>query len=185
MNRMRTIAPLVILFVLAVAGTSYAQQASKVAVINSQKAFETSVEGKNAFSRLQSLDAKIKADLQKMDDAIRLLENRMNTGRLTMTNEALLALQADIDKKTTERKRYEEDQSREAQAQANAIMQKIRTEMVAIIENLAKERGLELVLDASAPQSGIVTANPAIDITDEIVKRYDATRAAAAPPAKK
>jgi len=180
---MRTIAPLVILFVLAVAGASYAQQLGKVAIINSQKAFETSIEGKNALGRLQSLDAKIKADLQKMDDSIRLLENRMNTGRLTMTNEALLALQADIDKKTTERKRYEEDQARDAQQLSTNLIQKIRLEMVAVIENLAKERGLELVLDAAT--SGVVTANPAIDITDEVVKRYDATKAAAAPPAKK
>jgi Skp family chaperone for outer membrane proteins len=118
-----------------------------------------------------------------MDDAIRLLDNRLNTGRLTMTNEALLAIQADIDKKTTERKRYEEDQTREAQSMSTNLIQKIRTEMVAVIEALAKERGLELVLDAQA--SGVVTANPTIDITDEVVRRYDQGKTAAVPPVKK
>lgn len=183
MNRFRTIAPLIILVILAVAGAAYAQQVTKVAIVNSQKAFETSLEGKKALAQLQSLDTKIKGDLQKMDDAIRLLENRLNTGRLTMTNEALLGLQADIDKKTTERKRYEEDQTREAQALSNNLIQKIRGEMVAVIEALAKERGLELVLDAGA--AGVVTANPTIDITDEVVKRYDASKASPAPPVKK
>jgi Skp family chaperone for outer membrane proteins len=183
MNRIRTIAPLVILFVLVIAGASYAQQVTKVAIINSQKAFETSIEGKKALSQLQDLDTRIKGNLQKQDDAIRLLENRMNTGRLTMTNEALMALQADIDKKTTERKRYEEDQAREAQALAGNLTQKIRGEMVAVIEALSKERGLELVLDGAT--SGVVTASPAIDITDEVVKRYDATKSAAVPPVKK
>jgi outer membrane protein len=183
MNRIRTIAPLVILFVLVIAGASYAQQVTKVAIINSQKAFETSVEGKKALGQLQDLDTKIKTNLQKMDDAIRLLENRLNTGRLTMTNEALLALQAEIDKKTTERKRYEEDQTRDAQQLSTSLIQKIRTEMVAVIEALAKERGLELVLDAAT--SGVVTANPTIDITDEIVRRYDQTKSAAVPPVKK
>jgi len=147
MNRIRTIAPLVILFVLVIAGASYAQQVTKVAIINSQKAFETSLEGKKALGQLQDLDSRIKTNLQKMDDAIRLLDNRLNTGRLTMTTEALMALQADIDKKTTERKRYEEDQARDAQALSTNLIQKIRTEMVAVIEILAKERGLELVLD--------------------------------------
>jgi Skp family chaperone for outer membrane proteins len=182
MNRIRTIAPLVILFVLVIAGASYAQQVTKVAIINSQKAFETSVEGKRALGQLQDLDTKIKTNLQKMDDAIRLLENRLNTGRLTMTNEALLALQADIDKKTTERKRYEEDQNRDAQQLSGTLIQKIRGEMVAVIEILAKERGLELVLDAAT--SGVVTASPTIDITDEVVRRYDQTKAAV-PPVKK
>jgi Skp family chaperone for outer membrane proteins len=185
MNRIRTIAPLAVLFILVAAGASYAQQAIKIAIINSQQAFATSIEGKKAMAQIQSLDTKIKSDIAKMEDAIRLLENRLNTGRLTMTNEALLALQADIDKKTTERKRYEEDQAREAQNLATNLTQKIREEMVAVIKTLANERGLELVLDAAT--SGVVTAAPAIDITDEIVKRYDATKTAAvpAPPVKK
>lgn len=182
MKKFRAIAPLVILAVLAVAGASYAQQASKIAIINSQKAFETSIEGKKALGQLQDLDTKIKADIQKLDDGIRLLENRMNTGRLTMTQEALLALQADIDKKTTERKRYEEDKTREAQALSTTLIQKIRVEMVTVIEGLAKERGLDLVLDAAT--SGVVTAAPTIDITDEVVSRYNQTKSAT-PPVKK
>jgi outer membrane protein len=182
MNRVRKIAPLVILFILAVAAASYAQQVSKIAIINSQRAFETSLEGKKALGQLQDREAKIKADIQKMDDAIRLLENRLNTGRLTMTNEALLALQADIEKKTTERKRYEEDQAREINQLSANLIQKIRVEMVSIIEALAKERGLELVLDTAT--SGVVTASPTIDITEEIVKRYDQSKPAT-PPAKK
>jgi Skp family chaperone for outer membrane proteins len=184
MDRLRKIAPLIILFVLVVAGASYAQQVTKIAIINSQKAFETSVEGKRALTQLQDLDSRIKTNLQKMDDAIRLLENRLNTGRLTMTNEALLGIQTDIDKKTTERKRYEEDQAREAQQLSANLIQKIRAEMVTIIENLAKERGLELVLDAIT--SGVVTASPTIDITDEVVRRYDQSKSATpAPPVKK
>ena len=182
MNRFRTIAPLIIFFVLAVAAAGYAQQASKIAVINSQMAFETSAEGKKALAQLTERDSKIKSDLQKMDDAIRLLENRMNTGRLTMTNEALMGLQGDIDKKTTERKRYEEDAARDAQQLSANLIQKIRVEMVAIIESLAKERGIELVLDTAT--SGVVTASQTIDITDEVVRRYDQSKAAV-PPVKK
>ncbi len=182
MKRIWTIAPLVILFILAATVASYAQQISKIAIINSQKAFETSAEGKKALTQLTDRENKIKSDLQKMDDAIRLLDNRLNTGRLTMTNEALIALQADIDKKTTERKRYEEDAARDAQQLSANLIQKIRVEMVTIIENLAKERGLELVLDTAT--SGVVTAAPTIDITDEVVRRYDQSRSAT-PPAKK
>ena len=182
MNRVRTIAPLVIVFILGVAGVSYAQQASKIAIINSQKAFETSVEGKKVLGQMQDRENKIKSDFQKLDDSIRLLENKLSTGRLTMTNEALLSIQADIDKKTTERKRYEEDATRDAQQFSTNLVQKIRSEMVMIIENLAKERGLELVLDVQ--QSGVVTFSPTIDITDEVIRRYDQSKAAI-PPVKK
>jgi outer membrane protein len=54
--------------------------------------------------------------------------------------------------------------------------------MVTVIEAFRKEQGYDLVLDLGT--SGVVTLNPAIEITDEIVRRYDATKAAA-PPAKK
>lgn len=182
MNRFRTLAPLVILFVLAVVGTTYAQQLSKVAIINSQKAFETCAEGKKALAQMQDRDTKIKNDIQKLDDAIRLLENKLSTGRLTMTNEALAGIQSDIEKKSTERKRYEEDATRDGQAFANNLINKIRGEMVVVIENLAKERGLDLVLDAMS--SGVVTASPTIDITDEVIRRYDQSKAAT-PPVKK
>jgi outer membrane protein len=182
MDRIRKIAPLIILSILVVAAASYAQQVTKIAIVNSQKAFETSSEGKKALAQLQDRDSKIKTDLQKMDDSLRLLENRMNTGRLTMTSEALLALQADIDKKTTERKRYEEDAARDAQQLSANLIQKIRIEMVAIIENLAKERGLELVLDTAT--SGVVTASNTIDITDEVVRRYDQSKTALTPVKK-
>lgn len=182
MNRIRTIAPLVIFFILVVAGASYAQQTTKIAIINSQKAFEISSEGKKAAGQLQERDTKIRADFQKQDDAIRLLENRLSTGRLTMTNEALAGIQADIEKKTTERKRYEEDASRDAQQFSANLIQKIRGEMVTIIENLAKERGFDLVLDLGT--SGVVTFNPTIDVTDEVVRRYDQSKTAT-PPVKK
>lgn len=181
MNRIRAIAPLVLLFALVFAGVSYAQQTGKIAIINSQRAFETSIEGKKALNQLQDREAKVKSDIQKLDDSLRLLENKLATGRLTMTAEALMSIQSDIEKKTTERKRYEEDATRDLQQISANLIQKIRLEMISIIENLAKERSIELVLDTAT--SGVITANPTIDITDEVVRRYDQSKAAA--PAKK
>ncbi len=182
MNRIRTITPLVILFILAVAAVGYAQQATKIAVINSQEAFQNCAEGKKALAQMQERENKIKSELQKQDDSIRLLENRLTTGRLTMTNEALMGIQADIERKTTERKRYEEDQTREGQQFANNLINRIRTEMIGVIEALAKEQGYDLVLDVI--QSGVVTSSPTIDITAEVIRRYDQSKVAA-PPVKK
>ena len=183
MKKARILIPLTIGLILLAAVASFAQQqAYKIGIINSAKAFETSSEGKKAYAQFQERDNKIKTDLQRQDDAIRALENRMTTGRLTMTQEALIATQADHDKKQTERKRYEEDATRDFQTFQQNVVQKIRNEMVTIIEALSKERGFDLVLDLAT--SGVVTFYPAIDITDEVVKRYDASKVSA-PPVKK
>jgi outer membrane protein len=181
MDRFKKTAPLVIVFVLALMGAAYAQQVTKIAVVNPQRAFEQCSEGKKAIAQFQANETKVKADIQKMDDALRLLENRMNTGRLTMTSDALIGLQADIDKKTTERKRYEEDAARDAQQLSANLIQKIRVEMVAVIEALAKEKGFDLVLDGAS--GAVLTAGPTIDITDEVIRRYDASKATTPAPA--
>lgn len=175
----------VIIAVLILAAAAFAQQAPsafKVAVVNSQQAFEQSAEGKRVAAQLQERDSKLKNDLQKMDDAIRALETRFNTQRLTLTQEAAMALQSDIDRKGTERKRYEEDQTRDIQQLSVNLIQRLRTEMVAVVEQIAKEKGFDLVLDLAA--SGVVSWNPTIDITTEVVRRYDASKATAAPTKK-
>ena len=182
MKKAKILIPLMISFMLILAVGSYAQQPTKMAIVNSMKAFEASVEGKKATQQMQERDTKVKGDIQKMDDAIRVMENRLSTGRLTMTQEALMSLQADIDKKTTERKRYEEDATRDFQQFQQNLIQRIRSEMVTIIQGLRKEKGYDLILDLAT--SGIVDFDPTIDITEEVVKRYDAVKAAV-PPVKK
>ena len=166
-------APLVILFVLGFVAAGFAQQL-KVGVVNSQNAFNASIEGKKAQVQLQDRDNKIKADLAKLDNEIKQLQTRLSTQQMTLTNEAIIQIQSDIDKKTTARKRMEEDAGRDMQQLQYTLIQRIRGEMVGIIESIAKERGYDLVLDLGA--SGIVFFNPMIDVTDEVIKRYDATK---------
>ncbi len=183
----RTIGTLLtIISVLGLTTVALAQQAPgqgpKIAIINASQAFETSAEGKKVLGLMQEREAKIKSDLQKYDDSLRALQNRMSTGRLTMTAEALQALQSDIDKKTTDRRRYEEDAARDAQSFSQNLVNRVREEMVTIIQALRKERGYDVVLDLGT--AGIVDYDEALDITAEVVRRYDASKAAA-PPVKK
>ncbi|MHB8095923.1 MAG: OmpH/Skp family outer membrane protein [Candidatus Aminicenantales bacterium] len=171
-------------FILAMAVfgsvAAFAQQATKIGVINSQGAFEASAEGKKAAAQISTRTAAIKTEMDRMDAEIKQLETRLNTQRLTLTAEAGLQIQSDVDRKTTARKRYEEDAAREIQQLQSTLVEKIRMDMIAVVTAYAKENGFDLILDANA---GVVFANPSIDITDAIVKKYDALPAT--PPIKK
>ncbi len=177
MNRVQKTLTIALCMVFALAVASYAQTSGKIAVVNSQKAFEMSIEGKKAATQMQERETKIRTDIQKLDDSLRALESKINTGRLTMTQEALRALQADYDKKTTERKRYEEDAGKDNQQFQYSIIARVRNEMITVIEQIRKEKNFDLVIDLNA--SGIITIDPTIDITDEVVRRYDAAKVAA------
>lgn len=162
--------------VLGLTVGAQAQQTIKTGVINSQQAFTASAEGKKAQAQLQDQENKVKSDLARLDAEIKALQTKLSTQRTTLSNEAALQIQSDLDRKMTARKRREEDGGREAQQLQISLIQRIRGEMVGVIEGLAKERGLDLILDLAA--SGIVFFNPTMDITDEVIRRYDAAMAA-------
>jgi Skp family chaperone for outer membrane proteins len=50
-----------------------------------------------------------------------------------------------------------------------------------VIQQIAVEKGLHMLLSTDA---GLVWAEPGLDLTLEIIKRFDAATAGAKPPAK-
>lgn len=163
---------------VAAASLSSAQTAPRLGVINSQEVLERSAEGKRVIARLQEKDKANQAALTKYDEDIRQLETKINTQRLTLSEEALYNMTADLQKKQTDRKRVAEDASRDFQDLQVKLFNKVQSELIPIIEALGKERGIELILDLA--KSGAVYFSPAIDMTEDVIKRYDASKAAPA-----
>lgn len=164
-----------LLFVTVLVSVGFAQQTLKVAVVNSQEVLEKSTEGKKVMAQLQSKDSKAQADIAKLDEDIRTLETRLNTQRLTLTQEAMMNMQADLDRKRTERTRFAEDQVREMQDLTQRLFNRIQSELLPIIEAVGKEKNLDLIFDLA--RSGAIYFNPATDITAEIIQKYDASKA--------
>ena len=182
MKKAPALAALLLLLLAAAASLTFAQQAgSKIGVINSQLVLERSAEGKRVIARLQEKDKSNQAAVDKLDQEINGLQTRLNTGRLTLTEEQLYNMNADLNKKQTDRKRIAEDASRDFQDLQVKLFNKVQSELIPIIDQLGKEKGIEVIFDLA--KSGAVYFNPAIDVTAEVIKRYDASKAAT-PPAK-
>ncbi len=164
---------LLILFVLSalVAATGYAQG---IGVVNSQEILENSAEGKKVMAQLQEEEKKTQAELSRRDEEIRQLQKKLNTQRLTLTQEALMNLQSDLEKKRTERQRFAEDINREMNELAARLFQKIQNEVLPIIETIGKEKNLDMIFDLQ--RSGAVYVSPTVDITSEVIERYDASK---------
>jgi Skp family chaperone for outer membrane proteins len=151
----------------------YAQ--TKIAVINSQDVLEKSSEGKKVVARIQERDKQYQASIAKLDEDIRQLQTQLNTQRLTMTDEAAVQRQNDLDKKTTERKRMAEDAYAGMQDLTNRLFKKVLDELMPIVEQLGKERGYDIIFDLQ--KSGAAWVSPTIDLSSEVVKRYDVSKA--------
>jgi outer membrane protein len=185
MKKTPALIALLLLVIATVAPLGRAQgESAKIGVINSQEVLEKSAEGKKVLARLTEKDKSNQATLDKIDQDINAVQTRLNTGRLTLSEEQLYNLNADLTKKQTDRKRIAEDAVRDFQDLQVKLFQKIQGELIPIIEALGKEKGIEVIFDLS--KSGAVYFNPAVDMTAEVIRRYDASKAAApaAPTAK-
>lgn len=171
------------ILILAVCALSFvpagfAQQAGKYGVINSQMVLERSAEGKRVIAQLQDKDKKGQADLTRLDNEIKALETKLSTQRLTLTEEAALQINSDLERKRTDQKRLSEDAVREIQELQYRLFNKVQGELIPIIEGLGKEKGMDIIFDLT--KSGAVYVNPVIDLTEEVIRRYDASKAAPA-----
>jgi Skp family chaperone for outer membrane proteins len=168
-------AGLLILGLGVLASLGYAQQL-KIGVVNSQEILDRSAEGKKVLARLQDLDKQNQARITKLDTEIQQLQAQINTQRLTLTQEALSQKVNDLDRKQTQRKRDAEDAYANMQETSNRLLGRIQEELIPIVTQLGKEKGLDIIFDLG--KSGAVYFNPTIDVTEEVIKRYDASKAA-------
>lgn len=167
---------LIILSMAVLVSLGLAQQNFKVGVVNSQEVLEKSAEGKRVMAQLQEKDKQNSDRLNKLDEDIRTLQTKMNTQRLTLTQEAMANLAADIERKQTERKRFAEDSYRDMQELTGKLFQRIQNELLPIIEKLGAEKNLDIIFDLF--KSGAIYFSPTIDLTAEVIQRYDASKTA-------
>ena len=133
------------------------------------------MEGKKVMAQIQDRDKKNQDKLAKLDEEIRNLETRINTQRLTLTQEALMNMTSDLEKKRTERKRFAEDSLKEMQEFTARLFQRVQNELLPIIEQVGKDKGMDLIFDLA--RSGAIYFNPATDLTQEVITRYNASKA--------
>jgi len=165
----------VFVFILAIfLAQGFAEQVFQVAVVDSQRTIQNSIEGKKAIVTLQEKEQKINNQLAEMDKKILDMDNKLKTQRLVMTFEAQEQLSFDLDNLRTERKRFAEDSLKEWQRLQFQLFNKVREEVNPIIEKVAQEKGFSLVLDTAS--NSVVYFSLSVDITDEVIKRYDASK---------
>jgi outer membrane protein len=146
---------------------------TRVGIINVQDAIIRTQEGQKTAKTLQDKYAPKQQALEKQQRELEDLQAQLNKGRNTMSEDARNSLIRQIDQKTRTLQRDNEDASAEFQQEEARLINTIGQKMMAIIDSYAKERGYSIVLDISSPQSPVLYAVNTVDITNDIVERYD------------
>jgi outer membrane protein len=167
----------------------------KIAVIDMQQISAESVLGKSYASKIEGLENEIKNDgtkkqseLQKMDAAIKSLQDELDKQGSVLSPEAADKKRQDIVKRQRDRQAFLEDGQADlqrmkdrAEQQAQAMNAEFQQRIKPAIDAVAREKGIDILLTSQVA----LTMNQAYDISKEIIAKADeaAKSAAAAAPA--
>jgi outer membrane protein len=144
----------------------------KVGVINIQEAIGTTAEGKKALADIQKKYAPKKADLDRQQEEIQSLQGQLQKQLTTLSDEEQRRMSRELEEKQKIFKRASEDANADFGTDRDEAIRRIGQKMVRIINDYAQQNGFALVLDDA--QIPVYYASREIDLTAEIVKRYDA-----------
>ena len=165
---------LMVLPALALAAmTAFAQAPTKVGVINIQAALIGTKDGKKAAQDLETKRAPKTKELEKKQGDIRALQDSLNRGGNAMAEAAKAELVRNIDTKTKAFNRDLEDAQAEWDQEQQKVLQDLGQKIMVVIDKYAKDHQFSLILDVSNPNTPVLYASSAIDITQEIVDLYD------------
>jgi Skp family chaperone for outer membrane proteins len=144
--------------------------AGGIAIIDAQRLALESAPGKEAYGRLQKLQAQKKDDLDKVEKEARDLVQKLSDQGSSMPADKLEALQKQADDKQKAWKRMQEDAQKDLQEAERKEMAALESRIGPIVKDFFKEKRFAVVLDSRA---GIMYADEAVNVTDEVLKRIN------------
>lgn len=180
------------LIVAAVRGQSPAAPASaapsKVGVINIRGAIGNTSEGKQASAELQSQFAPRQTELENLNKQINDLRQRLDACQGKCSQDEIARLTQQGQKATQRFDRLNNELQEDVNSAQGEVFDRIGRKMVDVLDRYSRENGYTLVLDTSAQNTPILYASTQIDVTQDIVRLYDAAypvKGGAAPAQQK
>ena len=157
-------------------------EGAKVAFINIQRIASESSEGRAASAKLKAFQEKKLADLGERQKQLSANQEKLQKSGAVLSDSARSALEKDVERSQVDLQRAQQDAQTELQELQREIEVEFQKKLTPIIDAVAQEKSLQIVL---GPESGIVWANPGLDITADVIKRFDVAPAATAAPKPK
>ena len=173
-----------VLATVFLAGSLYAQTPNtKVAVISLQGALVGTKDGQKAAQELEAKFTPKQKDFDQRKAEIGSLQDQLRKGSNTMSQDKRTDLERQIDEKTKRLNRDEQDARDELNSEQQRLLQGLGQRLMAVVTKYAKDNSYAMVLDVSSPNTPVMYASSAIDITQDIISLYDKTTANGGPAA--
>jgi Skp family chaperone for outer membrane proteins len=142
---------------------------ARFAFIDFQRIASTSVSGKLALRILKEFSDKKLTHIEGQSKQLQTLSSKREAG--VLSGAALAQLDRDMLKLQREMQFSQQDAQAEFDQMRNDLDTDLRRKVVPVVADIAKERGLHAVFTAD---SSLLYMLPALDISDDVIKRVDA-----------
>ncbi len=149
---------------------------TKYAFVNIQRIANESAEGKVATTRVAALNQQKVNELNEKNKQLQAAQQKLDQGGSVLNANAVAQLQKDIERLQVDIQRFTEDAQQDVQNLQAQLQDDFQRKLTPIVQQVAIDRGLHMLF--SVADSGLVWGDPSLDLTDEIIVKFDA-----APPA--
>ena len=147
-------------------------EGAKVGFIDLQVIASNSAEGKAATAQIDAYRTKKNAELTEKGKQAQAIQTKLQQGGAVLSEQARSQAEKDLQKLQRELQALQEDANTELQEMTARLQADFQERLNPIIEQVATEKNLHVVF--SVRDSGIIWAYSGIDISAEVIKRFDA-----------
>jgi len=154
---------------------------TKYAFVNIPRIFAESAAGMTLTGKLEALQTQRLNELNERNVALQAAQQKLDAGATVMSPTAAAQLQRDIERQQIDVQRFTEDAQQEVTTLQTQLQQEFELRLGPVIQEVAVEHELELLF--SVTDSGLIFANESLDVTNEVIQKFDALGAGAGTPA--
>jgi outer membrane protein len=158
-------------------------EGAKIAYVNVQRIASESADGKAATGRITALREKKEKELQSKNSQLDEARKKLESSGSVLSDSARSQQQKEVERLQVDLQRSTQDAQAEVEELQRELQVEFQKKLLPIIGEVASAKGLMMVL--SSLDSGLVWADPGLDITADVIKRLDSGGTAPTAPAKK
>ena len=159
--------------VIGLAATAAFAQ-NKVGTINIQQAIVSTKDGQKAAAELQTRFEPRRKEIEKGQASIQALQQQFQKLGTVGSDDAKRKIQTDVELKTKSLQRDSEDAQAEFDQEQQKVLNELGGRIMQVINKYATDNGFSMILDVSSAQTPVIWASNTLDITNDVIKLYDA-----------
>jgi Skp family chaperone for outer membrane proteins len=155
---------------------------TKYAFVNIQRIAAESAAGKTLAGKVQALNQQKVNELNEKNKVLQGSQQKLEAGGSVLSPTAIAQLQKDIERQQVDIQRFTEDAQQDVTNLQTQLQDEFQVRLSPVIQQVATERGLHMLF--SVVDSGLVWADPSLDITPEVIQKFDSAPSATGPAPK-